>query len=91
MKARRLIEGASFDPAELAILGQAFDQAWEQLGPSVSSRATAVEAARLKLANAVLAAAKAGPIEIERIKADALRTMLAAPEELGLRRPSRTK
>jgi hypothetical protein len=68
MKARRLIERASFDPDQFKIIGQAFDQAWEQLAPQVSGRAEAFAAARLKLANAVLAVAKTGPIELERIK-----------------------
>ena len=90
MKARRLIEGASFEPDQLRILGQAFDEVWEQLAADVSRRAEAVDAARLKLANAVLAAAKTGPIELDRIKDDALRTMFAEPEVLGPR-PSRRK
>lgn len=35
MKARKLIEGASFDPQQLKTIGKAFDDAWEQNAPSV--------------------------------------------------------
>lgn len=60
MKARKLIEGASFDPAQLKAIGKAFDDAWEKIAPSVSVRPQAVEAARLKLANVVLRLAQNG-------------------------------
>jgi hypothetical protein len=81
VEARKLIEGANYGPVQLAVLRQAFDAAWEQLAPSVSARASAIQAARLRLANAVLAAAPNGPMQVERIKADALKAVLAGPKQ----------
>ena len=47
MKAGRLIAEAAFDPAQLNAIKKAFDDAWEQIAPYVSSRAETVEAGRL--------------------------------------------
>ena len=79
MKARQLIENATFDPQQLKNIGKAFDDAWEQIAPAVSSRAEAVEAARLKLANVVLTCAKRGLTEPAVLKEAALKSMFAAP------------
>jgi hypothetical protein len=54
MKARQLIDGASFGPESLKVIGQAFDDAWAQLAPRYSDDTTVVEAARLRLAETVL-------------------------------------
>lgn len=54
MKARRLLESASYSPDQLKALGVAFDDAWARLSPGVSSRAKAIETARLALADVVL-------------------------------------
>jgi len=82
VKARKLIADSSYDPDQLKVIGQAFDDAWEQIKDAVSGRDSAVEASRLKLANAVLAVASTGPMERERIKTDALRMMFSEPTEL---------
>ena len=81
MEALKLIEGANYGPAQLAVLRQAFDAAWQQIAPQVSARASAIQAARLKLANAVLSTAPNGPMEVERIKADALKAVRAVPKQ----------
>ena len=83
MKARQMIEGASFDPQQLQAIAKAFDDAWEQIAPSVGNRQQAVEAARLKLANVVLSLAKNGTQETERLTEEALKIMFANPTELG--------
>jgi hypothetical protein len=83
VKARGLIDGANFDPNQLKVVGQAFDAAWDEIKPTVGKRAIAIEAARLKLANAVLAVAHRGPMEVDRIRVDALKAMLARPTQLG--------
>lgn len=54
MKARQLIGKASYGPDELKILFQAFDAAWDIIAPGISGRASAIEAARLTLADIVL-------------------------------------
>ena len=61
MRARHLIGSASFSPDALKVITQAFDDAWDELAPSVSARADAIEAARLSLANIVLSLARDGP------------------------------
>lgn len=82
MKARKLIEGAAYAPDELKAIGKAFDDAWEQIAPSVSTRPQAIEAARLKLANAVLGVARNGTRDPEKLKEAALKAMSADPTQL---------
>jgi hypothetical protein len=55
MKARKLLENATLGPADLKIVSQAFDQAWEQIKGQYVTGPLAIEAARIRLANAVLA------------------------------------
>ena len=57
MRARRLIDGASFGPETLRAVGEAFDKAWEQIAGNFGGDAQSVEAARLKLAEAILSIA----------------------------------
>ena len=82
MKALKLIESATYDPAQLRILRQAFDAAWEEIKPAIRPGPDAAEAARLKLASAVLTVARTVPIEVERLKTDALTLMFANPTQL---------
>jgi hypothetical protein len=72
MKARQLIGSASFQPDELKVIFEAFDDAWDEIAADVSSRASAVEAARLSLAQIVLNLAAGGPIERGALKTDAV-------------------
>jgi hypothetical protein len=71
-KARALIGGASFDPATLRIVTQAFDDAWTAVAHHYTSP-LAIEAARLKLANIVLSLAGAGERDPDRLRDQALR------------------
>ena len=73
MEARQLIGKSSYGPDELKILCKAFDEAWDVLAPSISGRADAVEAARVKLANIVLGLAQSKSNDAEQIKDAALR------------------
>jgi hypothetical protein len=54
MKARVMLESATFDPARVKILCNAFDAAWERIAPQVGTHPKAIEAARLKLAETVM-------------------------------------
>jgi hypothetical protein len=63
VKARQLIGGAAFPPDALKVIFEAFDDAWDEVAPDVSVRASAIEAARLSLATIVLSIAAAGAIE----------------------------
>jgi len=57
MRARQLIDGASFGPDTLKAVGQAFDQAWAQIAGNFGNDPSDIERARLRLANAMLSVA----------------------------------
>jgi hypothetical protein len=83
MKARKLIEGSSYDPYTLRILFRAFDDAWAQVAPTVSSRpAHTIEAARMKLANIILGLARRGMIDAKQLTDAAVQLMFADPTKL---------
>lgn len=73
MKARQLIGGASYGPDALKVIWRAFDDAWNEIGPGVTSRPLGVEAARLKLANIVLSLAKNNTTDPQILKDEAVR------------------
>jgi hypothetical protein len=72
MKARRLIDGAAFGPEALEAIGQAFDAAWVEIAGNFGSDSGQVEAARLKLANAMLSIAHEDSRNVEVLKQAAL-------------------
>jgi hypothetical protein len=77
VKARRLIENASYAPDQLKALGQAFDDAWVRIAPSVSSSPEAIEAARFVLADIVLGLAKNGSLDPRWLADAAVQVMLS--------------
>jgi hypothetical protein len=81
MKARQRIGGASYDPDQIKALGQAFDAAWAQIGPGVSSRPQAIEATRLKLADILLGLAKAGNFDPQYLADAAVERMRASTKK----------
>jgi hypothetical protein len=52
MRARKLIDGASFGPETVRAMGQAFNQAWAEIAEHFGDSPTHIENARLKLAEA---------------------------------------
>jgi hypothetical protein len=78
MKARRLIEGASYGPKELKIIGQAFDDAWRAIEGNFGDDVEVRERARVKLAKAVLSAASEGCETPEALEKAALEVMALA-------------
>jgi hypothetical protein len=54
MKARALIEGASFGPDALKVIAQAFDEAWKDVAGNFGEKPAVVEAAEVRLAKALL-------------------------------------
>ncbi len=73
MKARQLIHSAVFGPDAIKAIGRAFDEAWQELAPTVSQRGSAIEAARLRLATIILGLAKqdtrnSGPLKDEAVR-----------------------
>jgi hypothetical protein len=65
MKARQVIASGSYGPDQLKTLGKAFDDAWERIAPTVSNRPTAIEAARLRLADIMLGLARRGRFDAQ--------------------------
>jgi hypothetical protein len=83
VKARLLIGNRAYGPDTLKVLFKAFDDAWDAVAPDVSSRAEAIEAARLKLANIILSLASEDSNDAERIKDTALQVMAAIGYRVG--------
>ena len=54
MRAKQLIEGASYGPEALKIVCQAFDEAWTSIAGNFGNDPATIEAARLRLANIIL-------------------------------------
>ena len=75
MNARHLIEGASFGPDTLKAIGKAFDEAWTQIAGNFGNDPAEIEAARLKLAKAVLSVADDNSRDVEALKQAALQRM----------------
>jgi len=75
MRARKLIDGASFGPETVKAMGQAFDQGWAEIAEHFGDSPTQIENARLKLAEAMLSIATDGRTELEALKAGALQAM----------------
>ena len=84
MKAHALIGRATFEPDKLKSVYKAFDTAWERIAPGVSDHAEAIAAARMKLAETVLAAAKSlEDFDANGLAEISLERMYAEPTELG--------
>jgi hypothetical protein len=75
MSARQLIDNASFGPVALKAIGEAFDAAWTEIAGGFVSDPIVIEAARLKLANAILSLAKQDSRDVEALKRAALEVM----------------
>jgi len=73
MKARRLFDGASFGPATVKAMGEAFDQAWAEIAGNFGT--TQIENARLRLAEAMLSIATEDSTDVAALKAGALQAM----------------
>ena len=76
MKAREIIEGASYGPEALKAIGRAFDEAWASIAGNFSDDQVAT--ARLRLANALLAVARNNSRDVETMKREALDRMRLA-------------
>jgi hypothetical protein len=75
MRARQLINGAAFGPDALKAIGDAFDAAWAEIAGQFGTDPVVIEAARLKLASAVLSIANEDSREVEVLKRAALQRM----------------
>ena len=73
MKARQRMEGTSYGPEALNAMTQAFDQAWSVIARNISRDTS--EAARLRLANALLSVATDDSRDATALKRKALEAM----------------
>src|SRR5215471_15918462 len=75
MKARRLIDGAALGPAALKTIYQAFDEAWAEIALHFGSSQVEIEAARVRLAEAILEIADEDSQDVEALKRAAVTRM----------------
>jgi hypothetical protein len=75
VKARALIEGASYGPDALKVIGLAFDEAWAQIAGNFGGDPKDIERARFRLADALLSVASEDNRDIEVLKRAALEAM----------------
>ncbi len=75
MKARRIIDGAAFGPDALKAIGQAFDEAWEEIAGDFGGEPASIELWRVRLAEAVLSVAIEESRDVEALKRGALEAM----------------
>jgi hypothetical protein len=75
MRARQVIDGASFGPNALKALGRAFDEAWQEIAGNFGAEQEVIESARLRLANAILSIADEDSQIVEALKRAALLRM----------------
>src|SRR5262245_17236476 len=75
MNARALIDGAAFDAETVKAMGEAFDQAWVRIAPTFGNILQEVEAARIRLAEAMLSISAEGDTDVEDLKNRAIAAM----------------
>ena len=68
--------GASYGPAELKVINQAFDEAWAAIAGSFEEAPAVIEGARYQLANTILKEAANGIREPGALKAAALQSFV---------------
>jgi len=73
MKAQERINSASYGPEALKTMTRAFDQAWSVIGGNIGRDAS--EAARVRLANALLSVATEDSRDVDVLKRKALEAM----------------
>ena len=81
---KRWMGGAVFGPNAVEAMGQAFDQAWAEIAGNFGASLVEVEAARLRLAEAILSVAAEGSTDVAALKCAALR-WIRMDYDLGLR------
>ena len=70
-----LVESAPYTPAILAVLRRAFDGGWDEIAHHFDGDARAEQAARTRLAYAVLVVAREDSNDAERLKREAMEVM----------------
>src|SRR5262245_12847644 len=98
MRARELIDGASFGPDALRAIGEAFEAAWADIAGNFGNDPADIENGRYKLATALLSVASEDSRDVGVLKKAALlrlaldyRNMTTTYHELERRAASRDK
>ncbi len=86
MKARHVIDSASYGPEALKVIVQAFDEAWRDIAGNFGDDPRDIELARLKLA--LLSVACEESHDVEALKNGALQAMALGYRERARRAPS---
>lgn len=73
--ARHLMDGVSFGPDALKVIGEAFDAAWAEIASNFTGNLIQNDAARLKLATSVLSIASEDSRDVQVLKRAALQRM----------------
>jgi hypothetical protein len=83
MPLNKLLESQSFDPADMQVMRAAFDNAWEEIAPKLSSSQGASQAARNKLADTVIHVARTTGVGTpHELTAKVLEAMNATPTKI---------
>jgi hypothetical protein len=85
MRARQLIDGASFGPEALSAINQAFDEAWVEIAGNFGNDQTEIETARYSLATALLSIASEDSRDVQVLKTAALQRMALDYRQGGTR------
>src|SRR5688572_5637848 len=75
MRAKQLIDGASYGPEALKIVCHAFDDAWNDIAGNFGDDPGIIEAARLKLAHIILSFPHEKIRDAEQVKRSALQIL----------------
>jgi hypothetical protein len=75
MRARKLIDSASFGPVTLKAIGEAFDAAWTEIAGNFGDDPREMDDALFKLATALLFVASEDSSDVEALKRAALKRM----------------
>jgi hypothetical protein len=75
MKARQLIDGASFSPETMEAMRHAFNEAWARMAATFGNIPQEVETARVRLAEAMLSIATEGSTDVSTLKNRAIEAM----------------
>jgi hypothetical protein len=71
----QLIDGASYGPEALKVIGQAFDEAWRDIAGNFGDDSPDVERARNRLARAILSLAHDDTRDVSALRRAALERM----------------
>src|SRR5262249_24341249 len=84
VKARSLIDGAAFGPEAVKAIGQAFDEAWDEIGGYFAGDPITRESARLNLATAILSVATETSRDVRVLKKAALQVLAGTYTSLSM-------